>query len=332
MISKINLKMNLTISTLTGKKIMLKNIQPSDTILSLQEKIQNKEGIPINQQRLFNGGIQLNPSKSISEYEKIQDEAVIHLILRLGGPPQGPFYHQWVKHIIVNDKYLNLSPISDPYPTHHDAILHDSIPIQNKTMIEITFCSNQESIDPGKRSDNEVRVEKLSTTDPFGVSKITLGEKIWYGPSNESGCLPTKCYFLAPRTIVLVLPKLTPNMTYTIYTKHLGDRNGVPQFARNGTNTIVTNRSCFRNPDHWIFRTSNVVESETSNIESETSTVNNLCVICMENSKNIVLLPCKHMCLCSICSIEYMNQESNQGKQKCPLCKEKIKSIMKVYV
>ena len=250
---------------------------------------------------------------------------MIHLIIRIGGAPPGPFYHQWIKSIIINGKYLNLSPISGPHPTHHSTILHDSIPIRNETIIEITFCSNEESIDPGKQFDNEVRVKKLSMTNPFGLSKINLGEKIWYGPTNKQFCLPiTSCHFSAPRTIVLIMPKLKTNTTYAIYTNHLGDVAGVPQFARGEIkNTIVTNRSCFRNPDHWTFQTTSVEKVQTESLLSDYH-----CVICLENTKNIVLLPCKHMCLCIGCSIKYMNQ---QGEHKCPLCKKNIESTMQIF-
>lgn len=47
------------------------------------------------------------------------------------------------------------------------------------------------------------------------------------------------------------------------------------------------------------------------------------CCICMENSRNAVLLPCSHFCCCSECS---MNQDM------CPICKEEITLRIKVYL
>jgi hypothetical protein len=49
-----------------------------------------------------------------------------------------------------------------------------------------------------------------------------------------------------------------------------------------------------------------------------------LCVICQEKEKSVVLLPCRHMCLCDTCSIhEYL--------QQCPLCRRPIAHKISVY-
>lgn len=49
-----------------------------------------------------------------------------------------------------------------------------------------------------------------------------------------------------------------------------------------------------------------------------------LCVICQEKEKSVVLLPCRHMCLCDSCSIhEQLNQ--------CPLCRRPIAHKISVY-
>ena len=290
-----------------GLKTITLDVEPSDTIDRVKQKVQDKGGVPWDQQRLIFGGRQLEDGRTLSDYN-IGMGSTLYMMLRNPGPPPGPFYHQWMRSITVNGADLHFERTST---RHYDRSLSTSdVPFENEagdgTLVSILFCTNAESLDPAKGNswinvaalippiaNESPNVEAFAITcrgDDDRQIECVLA-------SNERvlALLPT-AFTHAANTLHIRFPKLRPGEHYVFRIATLGAGSCVGRFGE-----------CFRNRHSVQFHTRDrVLACPICRTEPPRRACGNRvfasakCPVCLETAEPVVALPCGHA-VCEDC-------------------------------
>lgn len=253
-------KFGLFVKNLSGKLTSIE-VSESDCVGDLKDKLFSILGIPPDQQRLIYSGRQMADAEKICHYP-VHPDCTIHLVIRMGGPPPGPFPHQWISQITANNNVVPTGGNRGPYPIPWDedrgAVV---VPFNNGILdVIIAFHDNTTTLDPsGKNGFIDLAMLKRISyfglglgTDPYELcrdprgmvqSNDELSARMRDAVSKGSLVLPVTSEVTGSQ-LILRFAGLMPNTNYKL---------GTTSLAEHALQGAASN--CFRNPQHWQLQT-----------------------------------------------------------------------------